>query len=142
MRYLDTSVLVAAITNERDTAAAQRCLASAAADEVVAISDWVLTEVASALSAKVRMRALSAIDRRRAAEAFELMVARSFTTLPVTSAAFAAAAVFAEQHRSGIRAGDALHLAVAAAAGATVHTLDKGLVRSAKAVGVAAVLVT
>ena len=58
---------------------------------------------------------------------FNKLVAESFTVLAVTGAHFRAAAKFVDQHRLGLRAGDALHLATASEHGATVHALDHRL---------------
>src|SRR3546814_18428066 len=69
---------------------------------------------------------------------FNKLVAESFTVLPVTGGQFRAAARFADQHALGLRAGDALHLAVASEHGATVHTLDQRLVAAGPALGVPA----
>jgi len=67
---------------------------------------------------------------------FNKLVAESFTVLPVTGGQFRAAARFADQHTLGLRAGDALHLAVASEHGATVHTLDRRLAEAGPALGV------
>jgi uncharacterized protein len=53
MRYVDTSLLVAALLNEKSTALAQRWLGGQRAGEL-AISDWVTTEFSAALSMKAR----------------------------------------------------------------------------------------
>ena len=53
MIYIDTSVFVAALTNESRTAEMQSWLASQRPDDLV-ISDWVMTEFSAALSIKVR----------------------------------------------------------------------------------------
>jgi uncharacterized protein len=55
---------------------------------------------------------------------------------PVTSGHFRTAAKFVDQHTLGLRAGDALHLAVASEHGATVHTLDQRLADAGPALGV------
>lgn len=133
MDYLDTSVIVAALANEVATSAAQAWLANHSAD--IHISDWVVTEVSSALSMKVRTGEMT-VDRRAAKLAnFRQMVADSFTLLPLTSAHFQAAALLADQHQLGLRAGDALHLALAADIGATLFTLDKRLAEAGKQIG-------
>ncbi len=51
MRYLDTSILVAALTREPRTEEMQDWLAAQAPDSLC-ISDWVLTEFSAALSMK------------------------------------------------------------------------------------------
>jgi predicted nucleic acid-binding protein len=54
----------------------------------------------------------------------------------VTGGQFRAAAKFADQHALGLRAGDALHLAIASEHGAMVHTLDQRLAKAGPALGV------
>jgi hypothetical protein len=68
MLYLDTSILVSALTNEADTAAVQAWLAGQVARDLT-ISDWVVTEFSSAMSIKLRSGQLDnsapTIARRR-----------------------------------------------------------------------------
>jgi predicted nucleic acid-binding protein len=56
--------------------------------------------------------------------------------VPVSRAQFRTAARFVEQHMLGLRAGDALHLAVCAERGATLCTLDRRLSDAGSALGV------
>jgi predicted nucleic acid-binding protein len=53
---------------------------------------------------------------------------------------FLAAARFVDQHALGLRAGDALHLAIASEHGATVFTLDQRLAEAGPAFGIPAQL--
>jgi uncharacterized protein len=66
---------------------------------------------------------------------------RSLAIAPVTREHFQTAARFADQSELGLRAGDALHVAVAAELGATLCTLDKRLAEAAVALGVSAEIV-
>ena len=52
-----------------------------------------------------------------------------------------AAARMTDQHALGLRAGDALHLAIAADHGATVQTLDRRIAEAAPTLGIPARLV-
>ena len=64
------------------------------------------------------------------------MVAERLTLLPVPPPAFALAARFCDMNATGLRAGDALHLAVASLGGHALATLDKVMAEAAGAVGV------
>ena len=139
MLYLDTSLLVSALTHEARTAEIQGWLAAQAADELI-ISDWVVTEFSSALSMKVRTAQLAPDHRAEALALFTSLTDASLTVLPVTRLEFRTAARFADQHETGLRAGDALHLAVAANHGLRLQSLDRGLVHAATALGVNASL--
>lgn len=140
MLYVDTSILVAALTNEARTAEMQDWLADQPAGNL-AVSDWVLTEFSAALSVKLRTGQLRATDRANALAMFAELVEASFYVLPVRRADFQVAARFADQYTTGLRAGDALHLAVAANHGARIRALDRGLVSAAETLGVSASLV-
>ena len=134
---LDTSVLVAALTDEAATARVQRWLGERQPDEL-AISEWVATEFSAALSIKLRNGQIGPDERAAALAAFVRLSSESLSALSVSAAQFRAAARFADQHKLGLRAGDALHLAIAADHGATIATLDQRLAEAALALGVSA----
>lgn len=134
MFYLDTSVIVSALTAEADSARVRKWIAQ---EEVstLHVSDWVITEFSSALSLKLRTGQISSEYRDDALTQFRNAVAESFVRLPVAGVHFQLAAWFADRHELGLRASDALHLALANQSGLTLCTLDKRLAAAATAWG-------
>ncbi len=101
------------------------------------ISDWVVTECAASLSVKLRTVAINKAVRAAIADQFEMPRQQVLQTVPISSSHFHLAANFARRAQPGPRAGDALHVAIAADAGAAICTTDKRLASAATGVGVA-----
>ena len=139
MLYLDTSLLVCALTNEPKTATVQAWLSQQPANHLT-ISDWVTTEFSSSLSIKVRSGTLDPVLRGTILARFTQMSGQAFNVLRVEAPAFPRAARFCDQSQLNLRSGDALHLAICAEHGATICTLDQVLSQAAPALGVASVL--
>jgi uncharacterized protein len=139
MLYLDTSLLVAALTNEAETERMQHWLGQQPVDDL-AVSDWVATEFSSALSIKLRTGQIRIADRVEALVMFTRLATDSFTAIPVSRSDFRTAARLADQHAIGLRAGDALHLAICANHGATLCTLDRRLGDAGSALGIKTIL--
>jgi predicted nucleic acid-binding protein len=133
--YLDTSVVVAALTNE---VATSRVLAWMDGQEngSLAISDWVVTELSAALSIKMRRVEIDTVHRAQALTQFHKMVGRALPLLPVEGHHFSTAADLADRYEHGLRAGDALNLAVAFDHGLTLSTLDAGQARAGIELGI------
>ena len=131
--YLDTSVLVSVLTEESHTAQAEAWLAEHGRERKL-ISWWVEVEWAAAISMKVRSRALDRGGRALVDTAFRQLVGASFVCVPVEHGHFVAAGALARRAR-GLRAGDALHLAVASSHDAAIATLDAGMARAAETLG-------
>jgi uncharacterized protein len=139
MLYLDTSLLVATLTNEAETERMQSWLSQQPEGDLV-ISDWVATEFSSALSIKLRARHIEAAHRAEALAMFTRLATDSFVVVPVSRLQFRTAARFTDQHMLGLRAGDALHLAICADHGATLCTLDQRLSGAGSVLGVKTIL--
>jgi len=131
MIYVDTSVLVALCTKEAKTADVVQWYAECTQELVSAA--WCVTEFASAMSLKQRTGQLTAEQAHTAWVQFERMCANDLQLLPVEASTFHKAAMMTMNVVSGLRAGDALHLACAVEAKSkSMATLDVVLAKNAK----------
>lgn len=128
MLYLDTNVIVPLVVPEL-TSKAIRSWFEGVADRPLTTSAWTLTECASAMGIKVRERRLSPTEAEAALRLVEEIAERSLTVVVPSHADFALAGRYLRRYALGLRAGDALHVAVAANAGAeTVYSLDRRMI--------------
>ena len=123
MVYLDTSVLGALFF--REPGSSQIADRLARARRPLMISAWTLTEMASVAAIKERSGEIDAAGRGSALAAFQQFVSDSLQLHEVDPQDFRSAAAMLDPVGSGLRAGDALHLAVARRAGADLATLDR-----------------
>lgn len=135
MRYVDTSVLLTLFLNEAKTADAWAWLKTNQGKPLFA-SHWTLTELSSALGVKARMKAIDEPERQRVMTAFQRFTASRLTLVASNPDDFSRAAAWCDRWALGLRAGDALHLAIAERCGLTVCTLDRGMWTAAQALGV------
>ena len=131
MVYVDTSVLVALLTNE---ATADRITQWVAEETRPLVSgDWCVTEFASALSLKQRTLQISPRQSNAAWKVFNQFCDGTLRLLPLDRDVFGQAAHLVRNSKNGLRAGDALHLALALRLRtAAFFTLDVRLAESAK----------
>jgi predicted nucleic acid-binding protein len=131
MVYVDTSVLVSLFLNEPHSVAAAEWYARETSELVAAA--WCIPEFASALGIKQRTGAIDSQQARGAWRRFERMAAADLRLLPLAPTDFHRAAELVLDAASALRAGDALHLACAEAAGTKyMATLDDVLGRNAR----------
>lgn len=131
MIYLDTSVAVSLLVPEPKTADVRAWFAGLS--EISVSSDWLLTEFDSAISIKLRSGELSAANAKTVRKEFEMLATSGLRIVAVSRSAFRDAANLARQHAHRLRAGDALHLAVARELSAkSVATLDSVMAANAK----------
>ena len=133
--YLDTSVLVAALTNEVSTLKVQQWLARQEPGSL-SISRWVSTEFSSALSIKTRTAQITSKQRADVMAEFAQLKSDTLLVHEIEVHHFESAALLAGRHELSLRAGDALHLSIALNLGVTLATLDRILAGAALAVGV------
>jgi predicted nucleic acid-binding protein len=131
MLYLDTSFIAPLVIAE-DTSNAVEAFVLKLKPGEPATSLWTQVELASLVSRKVRMGELSAAEAEAVCREFERMLSESFELLAPAAADFVAAARYLKVPTS-LRAGDALHLAIAANHGARkILTLDSGFIDAGK----------
>ncbi len=135
MLYIDTSVLVAALVVEAHSDRVVDWL-SEQPPQALHTSDWSVAEFSSALSIKMRTGQIDPDQRAFALSAFAELMDESFNILPVSANHFHLAARFSDRHELAIKAGDALHAAIAADNRITLCTLDRRLAKAGLALGV------
>jgi predicted nucleic acid-binding protein len=131
--YLDASVLLPALVNEKASEAVDKFLLATSDDPP--INDFAGAEVASAMSRLVRTSLLDTADATTRLAAFDTWRA-TMTSTPAMAASDARLAdVFARRFDLMLRAPDALHVAICRRLDLTLVTLDRRLARAADSLG-------
>ena len=132
MVYLDTSFVAPLVIAENSSDAVEAFVLKVKPGELTT-SVWTQVELSSLVSRKVRMGELSDSQAEVVRREFDRVLGESFEMLAPTAADFAAAVKYLESPKTGLRAGDALHLAIAANHRAKrMLTLDRGFLEAGK----------
>ena len=135
MNYFDTSFLTPLVRKERTSAQIARFMAGLPTGHL-AISRWTEVEFASLLARDVRMGAMNAAEARATETLFEEVVTQSLIVWLPEAEDYDLAKRYLRRHETGLRAGDALHLAIAANHDArAIHSLDKTMIKAGRLLG-------
>lgn len=141
MFYLDANLLVALCVDEPASTKVDAWLAGQSG-KAIATSTWSLAEATSAIGIKVRRKDISAAT---ASSALDLLDGRIVPLLDVVdppAAVFRRAELLLRDFALGLRAGDALHLAICLdLERVTLATADVALASAARRLGQAAIKV-
>jgi predicted nucleic acid-binding protein len=129
---LDTSFLAPFYIQEATSESVEGILLTLPS-QALAISNWTIVEFASLLARRVRMGELGSELMQAIMQAFRDDVSQSYHVFEVTAADFNLATELILQWKSGLRAGDALHLAIAQNSQVdNFLSLDRGLIDAAQ----------
>ena len=136
MLYFDTSFLAPLILEEPTSLAVERFMAGLPGG-ALAVSHWTRVEFSSLLAREVRMGGLDPNSAKRADAEFEAIVRESFIVLTPTVDDFNLARAYLGRPMTGLRAGDALHLAIASRSGIDmIYSFDKTMLNAGEVLGV------
>lgn len=138
MVYFDTSFIAPLFLSEPDSERIENVVHSLRSGSV-AVSHWTHVEFASLLGRRVRMKELTERQAAQVLALFEQLIADSYHVILPTVGDYELAVHLLENRRAGLRAGDALHLAIAQTHHAEqFYTLDAGLLKAAETYGISA----
>lgn len=137
MIYVDTSFLAPYYIEEDTSDRVEEVIFNISVDRL-AISDWTQVEFASLLARRLRMGEISQETLREVMTVFDLELRESYAVFAVSRADFEVATRFLFQEgAAGLRAGDALHLAIAYNRRVErVLSLDRRLITIARMLGI------
>ncbi|MDM8560754.1 type II toxin-antitoxin system VapC family toxin [Candidatus Parabeggiatoa sp. HSG14] len=137
MVYFDTSFIIPRYITEATSSKVEAVLIGLS--ESLTISQWTRVEFVSMLARRVRMQELTEEQALKIFALFEQEIKDSFNIIIPTATDFELAIHFLHQYQTGLRAGDALHLAISKNYGATMlYTLDNGLLKAASTLNIPA----
>ena len=132
MIYLDTSFIVPLAISE-DSSDEVEALAVKVRPGELATSHWTQIEIASLMARKVRMGELSPAQANAVHGELRKILHESFSIILPTATDFDTAKDYLQTPKTGLRAGDAFHLAIAVNHGARkIWSLDQGFIKAGK----------
>ena len=132
MLYFDTSFLAPLVLPESTSDKIAAFVRRLPVEEFT-VSHWTRVEFSSLIARDGRMSVLDAAAGARADARFEAMVDASFAVLLPNADDFGLAKRYLGKFNTGLRAGDALHLAIAGnRQAAAIYSLDKGLLMAGR----------
>jgi len=133
--YFDTSFLTPVMLDE-PASVSVRGLIAGLRSHPLSISLWTKLEFASALAKSVRSGRLGEAQSRLARTRFESTIGAGFQILAPLPQDFELAWTYVENRQTGLRGGDALHLAIAANHNASaIYSLDKTFLKAGAILG-------
>ncbi|HEV2098900.1 MAG TPA: type II toxin-antitoxin system VapC family toxin [Stellaceae bacterium] len=132
--YLDASVMLPILVKESASPVVDAFMATVR--QAPWVSDFAAAEVASALSRLVRTGRLQAVDGTVSLADFDVWRAAMTRPAEIYAADVRLADVYVRRFDLGLRAPDALHLAIVRRLDATLVTLDRRLADAARELGV------
>ncbi len=134
MICVDTSFLVALLTVKPMTPQVKTWYALTS--EPLVSADWCLTEFASAIAIKTRTGQLQEAQAQAVTRLFDTLLSGGLDLVPVNRRAFWEAASLVRNWQSGLRAGDALHLAIAQELGVSkLASIDRRMAENSLRLG-------
>lgn len=130
--YLDTSVLVTLFIKEAATPTAR----GGVAGHVVMVSDFAAAEFSAAVARRLRMGELSEAQTLQLFADFDLWMARGVQWIDTAASDMAGAMALVRRVEFGLRAPDALHLAMCRRLGSVLFTFDMSMIEAARALGI------
>lgn len=122
------------VRQEPTTRHVERCLRNHA--DGLWTSHWTRVEFCSGIARDVRMKVLTPRDATLAIADFESKISPAFSLFSITGADCELARDFLQRYETGLRAGDALHLAIARNNSAqAIYSLDDRMVRAGQLLG-------
>jgi hypothetical protein len=132
--YLDTSVMASLLVVDAN---AQRASAWLRRGGEITFSDWTLAELTSAIATANRAGRITSPMRAVAEDGANRWIARRGAALAILSDDVRQARSLINSTSHALRAGDALHLAVALRVGCSLATFDNAMRRAATDYGLA-----